>query len=82
MNDLPTGVTRSRHASPRITLANCDAIRFSFEPDGLSGIIVWRDKPARLRPVEQGKRISELRPGDRVLVEGVEETLRVVELYR
>lgn len=85
-NDNQTdGITRDRYASPTVTIETCHAIRFYFQPgpDGSERVaIVWRDSPSRVRPVESGKRLRDLRPGDRVLFNGNEETLIAVEIYR
>jgi hypothetical protein len=50
--------------------------------DMLSCVIVWKDRPSAVKPVEERKRLRDLRPGDRVTVFGKLATLVEVEIYR
>ena len=83
MTPLAGIVSMMTHTTPAdrdIALADCEAVTVWFSP--LSCCIVWRDGPKHLRPVERGKRIRELQPGDRVTFKGVPKVVRRVEVYR
>ena len=83
MTTLPPGVTRDRHASPKVTLETCHALKFSFrKADGnTSELIVWRDGPKNLRPAD-GKKLSDLRPGDEAEAFDKPVTIVAVAVYR
>jgi hypothetical protein len=83
--NLPDGVMRERYVSKSVTLENCQAIRFYFDPPIGSvehSVIVWRNRPAKMKPLETVKRLRDLRPGDKVIVNGKTETMIAVEIYR
>jgi len=74
--------TRNPLARSDVTIDNCESLQFTFEPDGLSTIIVWRDKP-RTRPADPSKRLRDLGPGDVVVLPGGERrTFSGVEIFR
>lgn len=81
---LPDGVTRDRHCSPNVNLDNCHALYFSFEyTDGSTAtIIAWRDPKPNIKPLDERKRLRDVRSGDRVLVFGHPAKLTAVEIYR
>lgn len=84
---LPQGVTRCRHAGPATTLEDCAAVRLELhKPDGRGTLawILWREpthKAVRVRPLTAA-RITQLRPGDRVEVAGLEYTVAGLEVWR
>jgi len=83
--ELPPGVTRDRYCSHVITLEDCDALQFEFtHEDGRDGsAIVWKHlRQRRLRPVQKGKRLTELRPGDEVVAFGKRAKVTAVIVYR
>ena len=83
--ELPTGVSRSRDISQEVTLDNCHAIQFYFEPEGdaaASSLIVWRDGPKHTRPLDKSKRLRDMRPGDVLFFNGRTLTIRQLEIYR
>ena len=86
--NLPDGITRSSDLQAFVTLDNCHALMFHFREDNspadamLSCVIVWKDRPSAVKPVEERKRLRDLRPGDRVTVFGKSATLVEVEIYR
>ena len=54
---------------PAATLDTCHALLFRLEPpEGTLPVevIVWRDKPSLIKPVDK-KRLRDLQPGDDVL---------------
>ncbi len=83
--NLPDGVTRSPEIGRHVTLENCHALQFRLQSRGgeaSRSIIVWRDRPKHVRPVDPRKRLRDMRPGDRVVFIGKEETVVAVEVYR
>jgi hypothetical protein len=83
MAELPPGVTRSKDISQDATLDNCFAVKFDLEAEneGISSLIVWRDGPKNIRPVDN-KRLRDLRPGDYVQSFGKRKRVLDVEIYR
>ena len=82
---LPDGVTRSKDIANDVTLDNCHAIQLHFDPQGdatASSLIVWRDGPKHTRPLDENKRLRDLRPGDAVVFKGRTLTICQVEIYR
>ena len=77
---LPRGVTRDRHCRPNVDLHNCSALQLYFESG--TSVIVWNDGPRCVKPVEELKRVRDLRPGDNVICFDVCERLAEVEVYR
>ena len=80
---LPVTTSRMTHSTPAdrdISLEDCEAVCVWFSP--LNCAIVWRDRPKHVRPVERGKRIRDLQPGDRVTFKGQPRVVRKVEVYR
>ena len=76
-------ITRHRLARAGVTLDTREALQFTFEPDGLSTIIVWRDKPKWTRPEDSSKRLRDLRPGDVVVLrDGERRVISGVEIFR
>ncbi len=72
---------RTSLARADVTLDNCEALQFTFEPDGT--IIVWRNKPKLTRPEDTSKRIRDLKPVDVVILpNGERRTISRVEIYR
>jgi hypothetical protein len=84
MNELPPGVTRSKDISQDATLDDCFAVKFDLEgaqDNGTSSLIVWRDGPKNIRPIES-KRLRDLRPGDYVQSFGKRKRVLAIEIYR
>ncbi len=83
MTELPPGVTRSKEISQDATLDNCFAVKFDLEAEdkGISSLIVWRDGPKNIRPLEN-KRLRDVRPGDYVQSFGKRKRVLAVEIYR
>ncbi len=79
-NQLPPGVTRSSDIGPHVTLNSAQALCLWF--DDLRCAIVWKHLPSRVRPLEPGKRLRDLRPGDEVMAFGELETITKVEICR
>lgn len=68
--------------NPGQTLETAHALHFQFAPpQPWRSVIVWRDRPKLVRPVEH-KRLRDLRPGDEVIFQGQRETIYAVEVYR
>jgi hypothetical protein len=86
---LPPGVTRNRNAGKRTTLEDCHAVQLYVTPHENNGtsrsFIIWRDsdmsKGINIRPVAK-KRITELRAGDLVMIDGVETQVVGLEVWR
>ena len=70
------------HVRSDVALESCEALSFTFEPDGLRQRVVWRGQPTSLRPSKTGKRIRDLRAGDVVTFEGEELIVKTAVLYR
>lgn len=64
------------------SLENCEALIFSFEPDGLIQLVVWKGKPALLKPLGDVQRIRDIQPGDAVEVQGKRMVVRSVGVFR
>lgn len=47
-----------------------------------SSITAWRGTKPNIRPLASGKRLRDLRPGDKVIVLGKPAELSTVEVYR
>ncbi len=62
-------------------LEDAEALTITFN-DGLTSLIVWRDKPNPLKVVGEVKRLRDLQAGDRVLYRGEELVVRSVEVFR
>jgi len=81
---LAMPIARHPDCSPFATLATCHALLFTLEGSGGSlpvEVIVWRDKPSLIKPVDD-ERLRDLRSGDDVLCgERLTKVLRVV-IYR
>ena len=76
-------ISRNSQARAGVMLENCEAIQFTFEPDDLCTIIVWRDRPKLTRPEDASKRLRDLRPGDAVVLpSGERRIISRVEIYR
>ena len=83
MSKLPPGVTRSKDINQNATLDNCFAVKFELEAEdqGRSSLIVWRDGPKNIRPLEK-TRLRDLRPDDYVQSFGKRIRVLSVEIYR
>ena len=73
-------MTRDRYCRDDVTLDTAQAIRFAFDRgDGSTGaVIVDRSTPQAKRcfkPAEPGRSYRSLRPGDVLIVEGVERVI-------
>ena len=69
-------VTSFRHCSPNVVLDNCYALYFAFEyADG-------RDPKPNIKPLDERKRVRDLKAGDRVLVFSQPAKLTAVETVR
>ncbi len=69
------------HIEDQRDVEDCQALAFWLSRRHC--VIVWRDGPRRLRPVDQGKRIRDLRVGDEVfLADGEPHTICSVGVYR
>ena len=80
-----TSGRNSRSAlQPNVDLTNCHALQFEcLREDGSEGsLIVWRDGLRGIKPIERGKRLSELRPDDPALAFDRPVTLTAVIVYR
>jgi hypothetical protein len=77
-------ISRHPDCSPTATLESCHALLFRIEPpegELPHEVIVWRDKPSLIRPVDN-KRLRDLRAGDDVLCgDRLTKVLRV-EIWR
>ena len=62
-------------------LETCEALIFHLN-DGLTSVVVWKNKPSLLKPLEKVKRLRDLKAGDRVSVWGREFLVRSVEVFR
>ena len=82
-NDLPNGVTREQHCPSHINLDNCSAISFSFKLEGEARgqAVISRTSTIEFKPVDKD-RVRDVRPGDRVIIEGVERVIDLVEVFR
>lgn len=82
--DLPAGVTRNSDCTSTVTLENCHALYFEYQrEDGSCGLVIaWRWPRPNIWPIEVGKRLRDLRPGDAVMAFGCPATLTRVEVYR
>ena len=79
MSDLP----RSQYCRADVTIENCESLLFEFETEGPTSrqIIVARGQKSTLKPIEKD-RIRDLRPGDKVELDGEERTITKVEIHR
>ena len=76
-------IPRNSQARADVTIENCEALQFTFEPDNLSTIIAWRDQPKWTRPEDTSKRLRDLKPGDVVILRnGERRTISRVEIFR
>ena len=78
--DTTSHMSHSTPADTTTSLDNCEAVIVGLGP--LSYVVVWRHRPKHLRPVERGKRIRDLRPGDRVVYQDKQRTVHSIEVYR
>lgn len=83
---IDSSTTTFDHLIPRgradtSVVEDCQALAFWLSRRHC--VIVWRDGPRRLRPVDEGKRIRDLRAGDEVfLADGEPHTICSVSVYR
>jgi hypothetical protein len=74
---------RPHHEPLTLRLENCQAVRIVLEVPAprIEAIIVWRDRPRRVRP-EPSKPIRELEAGDVVVIGGERRVVVSVEPWR
>lgn len=74
------------HSTPvdaKPSLDDCEAVIIQFAPpEALTHIVVWRDRPRYVRPLERGKRIRDLRLGNAVEFRGKRYIVHSLEVYR
>lgn len=76
-------ISRNQHCPEWSTLENCRCIKFELQADDQtrSEVIISETSKLDFRQVEK-KRIRDIRPGDRVILEGVERVVIDVSFYR
>jgi hypothetical protein len=84
MQSAPSHSTPADH---KPSLDDCEAVIIQFAPpEVLTYIVVWRNRPRYVRPVERGKRIRDLQSGDAVVFRGksyvVSYVVHSLEVYR
>ena len=70
---LPDGVTRDRFCSPSVSLESCHAILITVKSleDVRCEYMFWRDDAKRIAcRCQNRQRIRDLRPGDKIVVDG------------
>jgi len=77
----------AKNAAKKATLNNCHLLMFAHVHEGderIHDIVTWRGEPANIKPIESGKRLRDLRPGDAVIVFVFDRaaTLVGVKIYR
>lgn len=80
---MPLKMLPSYHPADKTPdLEDCEALIFSFEPNGLTQLVVWMGKPSLLKPLVDVKRLRDLKPGDAVELRGKRHVVQSVGVFR